>query len=180
MTNFADRTIWTGDNLDILRGLNSGSIDLVYLDPPFNSNRNYAAPLGSAAVGDGVGAGYVAGGLGAGPPEGWMGRRGRCGCGRGGGVVASIGCSLFWGRFSVSKPLSQKHGSTFLPLQDADPTPSFGGFGVRFAARPPMTMESTPSTNNADGEVSDETNRTIPHQICTPASLFRAGHPREK
>ena len=23
MTNFADRTIWTGDNLDILRGLNS-------------------------------------------------------------------------------------------------------------------------------------------------------------
>ena len=38
---------------------------------------------------------------------------------------------LFWGRFSVSKPLSQKHGSTFLPLQDADPTPSFGGFGLR-------------------------------------------------
>ena len=38
---------------------------------------------------------------------------------------------LFWGQFSVSKPLSQKHGSTFLPLQDADPTPSFGGFGVK-------------------------------------------------
>ena len=32
------------------------------------------------------------------------------------------------------KPLSQKHGSTFLPLQDADPTPSFGGFGFREAA----------------------------------------------
>ena len=42
MTNFADRTIWTGDNLDILRGLNSPSVDLIYLDPPFNSNRNYA------------------------------------------------------------------------------------------------------------------------------------------
>ena len=37
---------------------------------------------------------------------------------------------LFWGRFSGSKPLSQKHGSTLLPLQDADPTPSFGGFGL--------------------------------------------------
>ena len=50
MTNFADRTIWTGDNLDILRGLNSASVDLIYLDPPFNSNRNYAAPVGSAAA----------------------------------------------------------------------------------------------------------------------------------
>ena len=51
MTNFADRTVWTGDNLDILRGLNSLSVDLIYLDPPFNSNRNYAAPVGSAAAG---------------------------------------------------------------------------------------------------------------------------------
>ena len=50
MTNFADKTIWTGDNLDILRGLNSDSVDLIYLDPPFNSNRNYAAPVGSAAA----------------------------------------------------------------------------------------------------------------------------------
>ena len=49
--NFADKTIWTGDNLDILRGLNSDSVDLIYLDPPFNSNRNYAAPVGSAAAG---------------------------------------------------------------------------------------------------------------------------------
>ena len=50
MTNFADKTIWTGDNLDILRGLNSACVDLIYLDPPFNSNRNYAAPVGSAAA----------------------------------------------------------------------------------------------------------------------------------
>ena len=49
--NFADKTIWTGDNLDILRGMNSESVDLVYLDPPFNSNRNYAAPVGSKAAG---------------------------------------------------------------------------------------------------------------------------------
>lgn len=49
--NFADKTIWTGDNLDILRGLNSESVDLIYLDPPFNSNRDYEAPIGSAAAG---------------------------------------------------------------------------------------------------------------------------------
>ena len=51
MPNFADKTIWTGDNLDILRGMNSESVDLIYLDPPFNSNRNYAAPVGSQAAG---------------------------------------------------------------------------------------------------------------------------------
>ena len=49
--NFADKTIWTGDNLDIMRGMNSKSVDLIYLDPPFNSNQNYAAPVGSAAAG---------------------------------------------------------------------------------------------------------------------------------
>ena len=37
--------------LDILRGLNFASVDPIYLDPPFNSNRNYAAPVGSAAAG---------------------------------------------------------------------------------------------------------------------------------
>lgn len=42
LANFVDKTIWTGDNLDILRGLNSDSVDLIYLDPPFNSNRDYA------------------------------------------------------------------------------------------------------------------------------------------
>ena len=45
--NFVDKTIWTGDNLDILRGLNSDSFDLIYLEPPFNSNQDYAAPVGS-------------------------------------------------------------------------------------------------------------------------------------
>ena len=29
--NFADKTIWTGDNLDILRGMNSECVDLIYL-----------------------------------------------------------------------------------------------------------------------------------------------------
>ena len=49
--NFANQTIWTRDNLDILRGMNSECVDLIYLDPPFNSNRNYAAPIGSEAAG---------------------------------------------------------------------------------------------------------------------------------
>ena len=29
--NFADKTIWTGDNLDILRGMNSECVNLIYL-----------------------------------------------------------------------------------------------------------------------------------------------------
>ena len=49
--NFVDKTIWTGDNLDILRGLNSETVDLIYLDPPFNSNKTYEAPVGSKAAG---------------------------------------------------------------------------------------------------------------------------------
>ena len=49
--NFAGGSIWTGDNLRILRGMNSECVDLIYLDPPFNSNRNYEAPIGSKAAG---------------------------------------------------------------------------------------------------------------------------------
>lgn len=49
--NIKNRTIFTGDNLDILRGMNSNCVDLIYLDPPFNSNRNYEAPIGSEAAG---------------------------------------------------------------------------------------------------------------------------------
>ncbi|MCY3858777.1 MAG: DNA methyltransferase [Gammaproteobacteria bacterium] len=49
--NWENRTIWTDDNLPIMRGMNSESIDLIYLDPPFNSNANYAAPIGSEAAG---------------------------------------------------------------------------------------------------------------------------------
>ena len=49
--NVPSRTIFTGDNLDILRGINSECVDLIYLDPPFNSNRSYAAPLDSEARG---------------------------------------------------------------------------------------------------------------------------------
>ena len=49
--NFANRTIWTADCLDVMRGMNSDCVDLAYLDPPFNSNHNYSAPIGSKAAG---------------------------------------------------------------------------------------------------------------------------------
>lgn len=49
--NVENRTIFEGDNLHILRGLDSETIDLIYLDPPFNSNRTYEAPIGSEAAG---------------------------------------------------------------------------------------------------------------------------------
>ncbi|MXX52332.1 MAG: hypothetical protein F4Z39_15230, partial [Chloroflexi bacterium] len=49
--NFTNRTVWVGDNLHIMRGINSACIDLIYLDPPFNSNQDYAAPIGSIAAG---------------------------------------------------------------------------------------------------------------------------------
>ena len=35
------RVIYCGDNLDQLRKLPDGCVNLIYIDPPFNSNRNY-------------------------------------------------------------------------------------------------------------------------------------------
>ena len=35
------RVIYCGDNLDQLRNLPEACVDLIYIDPPFNSNRNY-------------------------------------------------------------------------------------------------------------------------------------------
>ena len=43
--------LFVGDNLDVMRGLNSGSVDLIYLDPPFNSKRIYSAPIGAGKGG---------------------------------------------------------------------------------------------------------------------------------
>ena len=34
-----------------MRGMNSASVDLIYLDPPFNSKANYAAPIGRTTAG---------------------------------------------------------------------------------------------------------------------------------
>ena len=49
--NVQNRTIFTGDNLDVLRGVNSACIDLIYLDPPFNTGKQWQAPLDSDAAG---------------------------------------------------------------------------------------------------------------------------------
>jgi len=43
MPTWVNRTLWTGDNLPIMRGMNSESVDLIYLDPPFNSKKTYSA-----------------------------------------------------------------------------------------------------------------------------------------
>ena len=36
-------TLWYGDCLTVMQGMPVGSVDLIYLDPPFNSSRNYHA-----------------------------------------------------------------------------------------------------------------------------------------
>ncbi len=50
-SNISNRTIFCRDNLDILQGINSNSIDLIYLDPPFNKKKIFTAPLVSSAKG---------------------------------------------------------------------------------------------------------------------------------
>ena len=43
----AGNTLYYGDNLEVLQQhIPTGSVDLVYLDPPFNSNRNYNVIFG--------------------------------------------------------------------------------------------------------------------------------------
>ena len=42
-------TLYTNDNLFVLRRLDSESVDLIYLDPPFNSKRIYENPIGAGS-----------------------------------------------------------------------------------------------------------------------------------
>ena len=49
--NVENRTLFIADNLDIMRGIDSETIDLIYLDPPFNTKKQYKAPIGSPAEG---------------------------------------------------------------------------------------------------------------------------------
>jgi len=42
------RVIWCGDSLDKLREYPAHCVDLIYIDPPFNSNRNYEVFWGEA------------------------------------------------------------------------------------------------------------------------------------
>ena len=49
--NFANRTLYHGDNLDFLRGMNSGTVNLIATDPPFNKSRDFHATPDSLARG---------------------------------------------------------------------------------------------------------------------------------
>ena len=49
--NWRNRTLFHGDNLDFLRGLNSGSVHLIATDPPFNKGRDFHATPDSLAAG---------------------------------------------------------------------------------------------------------------------------------
>ncbi len=49
--NFQTRTLYHCDNLDVLRGMNSASVDLIATDPPFNKSRDFHATPDSLAAG---------------------------------------------------------------------------------------------------------------------------------
>ena len=49
--NFKNRTLFHGDNLKSLRGMNSETVDLVATDPPFNKGRDFHATPDSLASG---------------------------------------------------------------------------------------------------------------------------------
>ena len=49
--NFANRTLYHGDNLNFLRGMNSGTVHLIATDPPFNKNKDFHATPDSLAAG---------------------------------------------------------------------------------------------------------------------------------
>lgn len=45
------RELYIHDNLPVLRGLEKDSVDMIYLDPPYNSKKAYSAPIGTKAEG---------------------------------------------------------------------------------------------------------------------------------
>ncbi len=49
--NFENRTLYHGDNLDFLRGMNSETVHLIATDPPFNKNKDFHATPDSLARG---------------------------------------------------------------------------------------------------------------------------------
>ena len=49
--NVENRTLFIAENIDIMPGIDSECIDLIYLDPPFNTKKQYKAPIGSPASG---------------------------------------------------------------------------------------------------------------------------------
>ena len=49
--NWENRTLFHEDNLEVLRGMNSESVDLIATDPPFNKGRDFHATPDSLAAG---------------------------------------------------------------------------------------------------------------------------------
>ena len=49
--NVDNRTIFWEDNLSILKNINSESIDLIYLDPPFNKKRSFVSTISTKEKG---------------------------------------------------------------------------------------------------------------------------------
>ena len=49
--NFETRTLYHADNLTVLRGMNSETVDLIATDPPFNKSRDFHATPNSLAAG---------------------------------------------------------------------------------------------------------------------------------
>ena len=43
--NVENRTLFIADNLDIMRGIDSECIDLINLEPPFNTKKQYKVPI---------------------------------------------------------------------------------------------------------------------------------------
>ena len=50
-SNFDTRTLYHGDNLEFLRGMNSETVHLIATDPPFNKNKDFHATPESLAAG---------------------------------------------------------------------------------------------------------------------------------
>ena len=48
--NVKPRTMFIGDNLPVLRALDSESVDMVYADPPFGSGKKRSAPINAQAA----------------------------------------------------------------------------------------------------------------------------------
>ena len=51
--NVENRTLFHGDNLPVLQGINTGVIRLIYADPPFNKNQDFHSDPASLAGGGG-------------------------------------------------------------------------------------------------------------------------------
>lgn len=51
LANFNNRTLFQGDNLEFLRGMNSETVDLIATDPPFNKGKDFHATPDSLAAG---------------------------------------------------------------------------------------------------------------------------------